>query len=439
MPDKIKSSTKNNMEQGRLRFNRLEKWLEWQESLHFTAIELGLERCKRVADNMGLLKPTYNVISVAGTNGKGSSITLLDKILRDAGYKIGRYTSPHLLKYNERICINGENVSDTELCESFDRIDRARGDISLTYFEFGTLTALDLFRQHNVELALLEVGLGGRLDAVNVLDADVALITSIDIDHQQWLGNDRESIAREKAGIFRNKAIAVCSDSNPPQSLLNCAAALGTPLSIAGRDYQYSSNDDSWSWESKDLSLRDLPRPMQYCDFQLQNAAGVLMVLDKIQHEYPVSKENIAQGLNSFRIDGRMQIIPGEVTKILDVAHNSQSVKVLVENLNVIPCVGQTHILVGMLKDKDHGEVLKVLSEVADTWSVVTLAQERGSEAKMLLSDLSSLGIEENITEFKNVDDALTSLHQTSKSGDRIVITGSFLTVGEALRKLNEK
>lgn len=439
MPDKIKSPSKTSLKPGRLRFNRLEKWLEWQESLHFTAIELGLERCKRVADNMGLLKPSYNVISVAGTNGKGSSITLLDKILCKAGYKIGLYTSPHLLKYNERICINGEQVSDNELCESFDRIDRARGDISLTYFEFGTLAALDIFRQHNVELALLEVGLGGRLDAVNVLDADVALITSIDIDHQQWLGDNRESIAREKAGIFRNKAIAVCSDPNPPQSLLNCASALGTPLSIAGRDYQYSDNGDCWTWQSKDLSLKVLPRPMQHCDFQLQNAAGVLMVLNKIQHDYPVSEENIAQGLNSFRLDGRMQIIPGEVTKILDVAHNSQSVEALLVNLKAIPCLGKTHLLVGMLKDKDHAEVLKALSEVADTWSIVTLAQERGSDAKTLLSDLSSLGIEENVTEFRNVDEALEGLHKSSQSGDRIVITGSFLTVGAALRKLNER
>lgn len=437
MPNKIKSISKSGIESGQLRFNRLEKWLEWQESLHFTAIELGLERCRRVANNMGLLKPSYNVISVAGTNGKGSSITLLDQILRNANYKVGRYTSPHLLKYNERICINGEEVSDTELCESFDRIDRARGDISLTYFEFGTLAALDLFRQHNVELAILEVGLGGRLDAVNVLDADVALITSIDIDHQQWLGDNRESIAREKAGIFRNKALAICSDPNPPQSLLDCADALGTPLSVAGRDYNYSSHDDRWSWKSSNFSLEDLPRPMQYCDFQLQNAAGVLMVLDKIQHEYPVSEEDIKQGLNSFRLNGRMQIIPGEVARILDVAHNSQSVKVLVENLKEIPCVGQTHILVGMLKDKDHPKVLKVLSEVADSWSIVTLYQDRGCDAKTLISDLDVLGIKDNVSEFKNVEQALDQLHQSSKPGDRIVITGSFLTVGAALRHLS--
>ncbi|MBL1141320.1 MAG: bifunctional tetrahydrofolate synthase/dihydrofolate synthase [Proteobacteria bacterium] len=438
MPNKIKSISKSGIASGQLRFNRLEKWLEWQESLHFTAIELGLERCRRVADNMGLLKPSYNVISVAGTNGKGSSITLLDKILRNANYKVGRYISPHLLKYNERICINGKEVSDTELCESFDRIDRARGDISLTYFEFGTLAALDLFRQHNVELAILEVGLGGRLDAVNVLDADVALVTSIDIDHQQWLGDNRESIAREKAGIFRNKALAVCSDPEPPQSLLDCANALGTPLCVAGRDYNYTTDKDKWSWKSEDLSLEELPRPMQYCDFQLQNAAGVLKVLEKIHHDYPVSEDNIKQGLTSFRLNGRMQIIPGKVAKILDVAHNSQSVKVLVKNLKEIPCVGKTHLLVGMLKDKDHREVLKVLSEAADSWSIVTLSDDRGSDAKTLLSDLDELGIKENVSEFKDVEEALECLNKSSRSGDRVVVTGSFLTVGAALRYLKE-
>jgi dihydrofolate synthase/folylpolyglutamate synthase len=361
---------------------------------------------------------------------------MLDKILRNADYKIGCYTSPHLLKYNERICINGEEVSDAELCESFDRIDRARGDISLTYFEFGTIAALDLFRQHNVDLAILEVGLGGRLDAVNVLDADVALITTIDIDHQQWLGDNRECIAREKAGIFRNKALAVCSDPNPPQSLLDCAEALGTPISVSGSEYSYSINDDTWSWSSNETSLEELPRPMQYCDFQLQNAAGVLMVLDKIQHEYPVSVENIKQGLNSFRLNGRMQIIPGEVAKILDVAHNRESVKVLVENLRKMPCLGKTHILVGMLKDKDHLEVFKVLKKVADSWSIVTLPLDRGCDAQTLLSDLKILGVDENVSDFENTDEALNKLQQLAVSGDRIVITGSFITVGAALRQL---
>jgi dihydrofolate synthase/folylpolyglutamate synthase len=421
----------------RLRFRSIDKWLHWQESLHFTAIELGLERCRRVANNMGLLNPSYNVISVAGTNGKGSSIIMLDRILRNAGYKIGRYTSPHLLRYNERICINGNQVSDAELCESFDRIDRARGDISLTYFEFGTLAALDLFRQHNVQLAILEVGLGGRLDAVNILDADISLITSIDIDHQEWLGNNRESIGREKAGIFRNLAPAICSEPNPPQSLLDCSEALGTPISILGSDYQFNLINDTWSWSTKDTRIERLPRPMKYCDFQIQNASGVLMLLAKIQDEYPVSTENIKQGLSSFRLKGRFQIIPGAIPKILDVAHNRQSIKALVTNLKMIPCYGKTHIILGMLKDKDHQRVIKELIEITDTWHFVSISQDRGIEAKILTSKLKALGRLENISEYSNVEEALDKIHKLSMPDDRIIITGSFYTVGAAIRYLN--
>ena len=421
----------------RLRFRSIDKWLHWQESLHFTAIELGLERCRRVANNMGLLNPSYNVISVAGTNGKGSSIIMLDRILRNAGYKIGRYTSPHLLRYNERICINGNEVSDTELCESFDRIDRARGDISLTYFEFGTLAALDLFRQHNVQLAILEVGLGGRLDAVNILDADISLITSIDIDHQEWLGNNRESIGREKAGIFRNLAPAICSEPNPPQSLLDCSEALGTPISILGSDYQFNLINDTWSWSTKDTRIERLPRPMKYCDFQIQNASGVLMLLAKIQDEYPVSTENIKQGLSSFRLKGRFQIIPGAIPKILDVAHNRQSIKALVTNLKMIPCYGKTHIILGMLKDKDHQSVIKELIEITDTWHFVSISQDRGIEAKILTSKLKALSRLENISEYSNVEEALDKIHKLSMPDDRIIITGSFYTVGAAIRYLN--
>ena len=429
--------TSSEVNANRLRFRSIDKWLHWQESLHFTAIELGLERCRRVANNMGLLNPSYNVISVAGTNGKGSSIIMLDRILRNAGYKIGRYTSPHLLRYNERICINGNEATDTELCESFDRIDRARGDISLTYFEFGTLAALDLFRQHNVQLAILEVGLGGRLDAVNILDADISLITSIDIDHQQWLGNNRESIGREKAGIFRNLAPAICSEPNPPQSLLDCSEALGTPISILGSDYQFNLINDTWSWSTKDTHIERLPRPMKYCDFQIQNASGVLMLLAKIQDEYPVSTENIKQGLSSFRLEGRFQIIPGAIPKILDVAHNRQSIKALVNNLKMIPCYGKTHIILGMLKDKDHQRVIKELIEITDTWHFVSISQDRGIEAKILTSKLKALGRLENISEYSNVGEALDKIHKLSMPDDRIIITGSFYTVGAAIRYLN--
>ncbi len=422
--------------QGKLRFNRLEQWLNWQESLHFTAIELGLERCRRVANNMGMLKPAHTVISVAGTNGKGSSVNMLDAILRQAGYRVGRYTSPHLLKYNERICIDGLPVSDDDLCESFDRIDRARGDISLTYFEFGTLAALDLFRQAQIDIAILEVGLGGRLDAVNILDADIALICSIDLDHQQWLGDSRESIGREKAGILRNKAPAICSDPNPPQTILDCAEALGTPIYIASHDFHYNSEGQYWSWLTDSNKLTELPRPMQYCDFQLQNAAGVMMVLEKIKQQYPVSIDHIRQGLSSFRLSGRMQLIPGEVQKILDVAHNRQSVQALINNLKSIPCQGKTHLLVGMLKDKDHKYFLQELNEIADSWNIISIKQERGCEAQYLVNSLNELNIINEVYAFDCVSDALSDLHERALAGDRIVITGSFLTVGAALREM---
>ena len=435
MKNKLRKMNETNT--NKLRFRSLEKWLQWQESLHFTAVELGLERCRRVANNMGLLNSSYNVISVAGTNGKGSSISLLDRILRSAGYKVGRYTSPHLLKYNERICVNGEQATDAELCESFDRIDRARGDISLTYFEFGTLAALDLFRQRNVQIAILEVGLGGRLDAINILDADVALITSIDIDHQEWLGNDRESIAREKAGIFRNLSPAICSDPNPPKSLLDCSKALGTPISLLGRDYQFSYSDTSWAWRSKDMSLEGLPRPMKYCNFQIQNASGVLMVLANIQDEYPVSIENIKHALGSFRLSGRFQIIPGDIPKILDVAHNRESIKALVENLKMVSCQGKTHIILGMLKGKEHRQVIKELEVVADSWHFVSIPHERGIEAKKLASEFRAINKSKDVSEYSSMREALDKIRKLSMPDDRIVITGSFYTVGAAIQYLN--
>ena len=419
---------------GRPRFKRLEQWLKWQEGLHFTAIELGLERCRQVAANLGLLRPAHSVISVAGTNGKGSSVVLLDEILRAAGYRTGRYTSPHLLRYNERVCVNGREIGADELCAVFERIDRARAGISLTYFEFGTLAALALFRAHQVEVALLEVGLGGRLDAVNVLDADAALITSIDLDHQQWLGDNRERIAREKAGILRNGAPAVCSDPNPPQAILDCAGALGAPLSLPGRDYFYAINGDHWDWRSAATELTNLPRPLRYSDFQVQNAAGVLMLLDKIRPAYPVDRAAVQAGINRFRLNGRLQIIPGEVQQVLDVAHNPQAARALAENLCLIPCVGKTHILIGMLKDKDHRGVLKPLNTVADSWNIVSLAGQRGASAPALMAELKSLGVSQPVRAFAAVKPALERLSRAARPGDRIVITGSFITVGEALR-----
>ncbi len=420
-----------------LRFSTLSEWLTWQESLHFTAVELGLDRCRCVAINMGLLNPDFQVISVAGTNGKGSSVAMLDLMLRNSGYQVGCYTSPHLIRYNERITINGNEVSDDQLCESFDRIDRARGDISLTYFEFGTLAALDLFKVSNIDIAILEVGLGGRLDAVNILDADIALVSSIDLDHEQWLGNDRNSIAREKAGIFRSLSPAVCSDTEPPQSLIDYATKLGTPLYLHGRDFYIEMEENTWSWHSANVHYCDLPKPVRYGDFQIFNAAGVLMALTLLNDRYSVAKESIRQGLQDFRLNGRLQIIPGETQIILDVAHNRQAAGTLVENLRELPCNGATHVLIGMLKDKDRGAVFETLSPIVDVWHTVSLPQDRGADAETLCADLRQTGFTGEKHMYESVASAKEVILASAKQGDRLVVTGSFLTVGAAIQHLN--
>ncbi len=416
-----------------MRFNTLQEWLTWQESLHFTSIELGLDRCMAVAEKMGLLQPDYAVISVAGTNGKGSSVNMLKNILIKAGYNTGSYTSPHLIRYNERICINGVEVTDEMLCASFDRIDRARGDISLTYFEFGTLAALDIFRHAGIDIAILEVGLGGRLDAVNCVDANVALITAIDLDHENWLGPDRESIGREKAGIMRGDAPAICSDPNPPASLFEHAKELDTQFYIPGRDYRHKITADTWQWQWGSVKYSGLPRPSLYNPEQMTNAAGVLMALTIISDRFPVTIEAIRQGLQEFNLNGRFQIVPDKAQLILDVAHNRQSAALLVRNLKGLPVQGNTHIIIGMLKDKNHHAIFQEISQVADFWHIVTLDGPRGSDSHTLSEELAAMGLNRNINCYNSVADAVNSVREIVEPQDRIVITGSFLTVGAAI------
>jgi len=419
-----------------MRFNNLNEWLEWQEELHFTAIEMGLDRCSAVAENMGLLNPDFTVISVAGTNGKGSSVTMMDSILGNSGYKTGCYTSPHFIRYNERVKLGGVEVTDEMLCESFSRIDHARGDISLTYFEFGTLAALDIFHNANIDVALLEVGLGGRLDAVNCLDADVALISSIDLDHMQWLGMDRESIAREKAGIFRENKPAVCSDPHPPEAVLGYAEEIGATLYIPGRDFNYHLSDDNWSWQWNSVAYENLPRPGQYNSCQIQNAAGVLMVLNTLKSILPVDAGAIEKGLENFSLTGRFQMLTGGRQTILDVAHNPQAARTLVHNLKEFPNSGKTHVIIGMLKDKDQTGVLSELVEIADYWHTVTTSCSRGSNSKILKKELLELGVTAPISENDTVVDAFLRLENKTGMHDRIVVTGSFLSVGEAMKHL---
>jgi len=419
-----------------MRFKSLEDWLAWQEELHFTSIELGLERCVTVARRMGLLHPDYTVISVAGTNGKGSSVNMLRSILTHSGYATGCYSSPHLVRYNERISLNGVEVSDEMLCGAFDRVDRVRGDISLTYFEFGTLAALDIFQHAGIDVAVLEVGLGGRLDAVNCLDADAALITAIELDHENWLGRDRESIAREKAGIMRSGSVAVCSDPEPPQSLLDHAAALGIHLSLPGRDYSHHITNTCWEWQSGATVLCGLPRPSLYNTRQMENAAGVMMVLHSLSDRLPVDPRAIRRGLEEFNLSGRFQIVPDRAQLILDVAHNRQAMELLVQNLRGLPVKGSTHVLIGMLKDKNHTAIFNEIRDIADFWHLVTLEGPRGTDSDILRKELAALGISGNVTVYPSVADALNQIRTMVGPQDRIVVTGSFLTVGAAMKHL---
>ncbi|KHD08253.1 hypothetical protein PN36_19195 [Candidatus Thiomargarita nelsonii] len=407
----------------------LNQWLDWQTSLHPHEIELGLTRCRTVAQRLNLLPPRFPIISVAGTNGKGSSVILLDAILTAAGYRMGRFTSPHLLRYNERISIAGHEADDAEICQAFRLIEEVRDDISLTFFEFSTLAALLIFQRNDVDFAVLEVGLGGRLDAVNIVDPKIALVTAIDIDHVEWLGHDRESIGFEKAGIFRAGCPAVCSDAQPPQSLIKHAEQLQAPLYYLDRDFAYQkSSDKTWIWQRMNKTqTQQLPLPNLPGEFQLQNAAGVLMVLELLN--FPVAKKAIHQGLINATLPGRFQILPG---CILDVAHNPLGARVLAQLLAQQSCQGETHAVVGMLKDKDIATVLAIMQDVIHHWHVAPLNTPRSASAQSLVEHLTAIGAS-HIHSYPSIAAAYTH----AQKGDRIVVFGSFYTVSEILQTSN--
>jgi dihydrofolate synthase/folylpolyglutamate synthase len=413
-----------------MRFHSLEAWLSWQESLHPSAIDLGLERPGRVLQTLGLDSPSHTVITVAGTNGKGSSVAMLESILLAAGYRVGCYTSPHLLRYNERVRIDGKPVDDMRLCAAFERIDHARGEISLTYFEFGTLAAFEIFDSAGLDVVVLEVGMGGRLDAVNLLDADVALVTAIDIDHAAWLGDDREAIGYEKAGIFRQGKAAVCSDPQPPHSLLRHAEEVGAPLHQLEREYRYVQEGESWRWQGQSMSREALPLPALRGRFQLQNAAGVLMVLELLAERLPVAVQHLRQGLHALTLPGRFQVIPGEVTTILDVAHNPQSAAALAQNLAAMPVTGTTHAVVAMLADKAMEEVVQLLRDVVEHWYAAGLDVYRGADSATMAAAVDASG---SVQGYPDVGAALTAAKAAAHLGDRIVIFGSFHTVAAAM------
>jgi len=414
-----------------MRFTTLRDWLLWQENLHSRTVDLGLERVRAVLRQLQPEPPPFTVITIGGTNGKGSSVAFLEAILRAAGYRVGAYTSPHLLRYNERIRLNGTEVDDQSLCEAFSRIDTVRGNLTLTYFEFGALAALELFCRARVEVAVLEVGLGGRLDAVNVVDADAALVTSIDLDHTDWLGVDRDSIAYEKAGIFRPDRPAICADPDPPPRLIEQAHRMGARLLRLGCDYSFARLSGHWRWQSAELQLDALPIPKLAGDQQLNNAAAVLTTLASLQQKLPVSSDAIRTGLADADLPGRFQIIPGPVEWILDVAHNPRAAAVLAQNLRVRPCSGRTLAIMGLLADKDARGVIEALTHTADTWYAVTLEGMRGRTAAALTMLLHEAGA--SATAVANIQDACQMALAAARPGDRIIVLGSFHTVAPVL------
>ena len=423
-----------------MRFSSLSQWLEWQEQLHFRDIDPGLERVGQVWRHMGgSSRLPFKVVTVAGTNGKGSSVAITAAILQAAGYSVATYTSPHLLRYNERICINGEPCQDAEICEAFQRIDDARDDISLTYFEFATLAASDIFSRRGVDMAVMEVGMGGRLDAVNLFDSDVALITPISLDHMIWLGDTCEQIGREKAGIIRADKPLVCSETTPPQSVLDYAALLNASSYICGRDYSFEDRDTHWSWQNPSVELDNLPLPALTGKYQLQNSAAVIQVCQLLnQQGASIPEQAIRQGLKKIRLAGRFQVIAGPVTRILDVTHNQQGAENLRSLLMETAGKGKTYAVLGMLKDKDSKAVAEILNPVIDFWFLAGLGGDRGLSAGELSDNLSPIVGNKKLGCFDLVSDAYQAAMAEAATEDRILIFGSFHTVEAVMRIMPE-
>ena len=423
-----------------MRFSSLQEWLNWQETLHPSTIELGLDRVTTVFKRLHPTLPSVPVITVAGTNGKGSSVALLESIYQSGGYQTGVYASPHLLRYNERIHLNGEEVSDDKICEAFERIDQARlennEEISLTYFEFGTLAALDIFFRAKPDIIVLEVGLGGRLDAVNIIDADVALITSIGIDHTAWLGHDRETIAKEKAGIMRAGRPVIFSSPDMPKSIADKAKEVGAVLFQRGKDFDWQNGTGyaAWDWKSNTLQRSALPHSNLRGTHQLDNAAGVLMVIEQLADRLSINQKQIKDGLLSVTITGRFQCQFGQPMHILDVAHNESSMACLAELLELQVCGGNNVAVLGMLDDKAHAESLAVMLPEIKHWYVTDLDVPRGAKAEKLAAVLKDLDKNTRVDCFKNVEQAISAADASAEEGDRVIIFGSFHTVELALR-----
>ena len=412
--------------------NTLAEWLTHLESLHPKSIALGLERVAQVKQRLNL-DPEFPIIVVGGTNGKGSVSAMLESILHAAGYRVGCYTSPHLLHYNERVRIEKKQASDAELCASFEQIECVRGDIPLTYFEFGTLAAMQCFIARKVDVAILEVGLGGRLDAVNIFDGDCAVVTSVDIDHTDYLGGTREQIAFEKAGIFRKGRVAICADNDVPQAIRTQAQQVGAELWCIASEFSFTTHQGQWDYRSKVGTRSSLPYPALRGAFQLHNASAALAALDALKERLPVSMEAVRRGLNEVQLAGRFQFVPGKPSLILDVAHNPHAARSLAQNLASLPPCPHTYAVFAMLRDKDMVGVAAALDAHIDTWLVAGIDTARGATAGELEQVLQQGRVRGGIRVFSSIAEALRYAYNTAGENDRIAAFGSFHTVAEVM------
>jgi dihydrofolate synthase/folylpolyglutamate synthase len=412
--------------------NTLADWLAYLESLHPKTIALGLERIAQVKQRLNL-QPDFTIIAVGGTNGKGSVCAMLESMLHAAGYRVGCYTSPHLLNYNERVRVAKQQVTDAELCASFEKIEQVRRDVPLTYFEFGTLAAMQVFIDSQVEVAILEVGLGGRLDAVNVFDNDCAVIASVDIDHTDYLGGTREQIAFEKAGIFRAGKVAICSDADMPRAVAEHARKIGADLWRIGHEFSFTPHRGQWDYRSKVNSRNALPYPALRGSYQLDNASAALAVLDALKYKLPVSMEAVRRGFGEVQLAGRFQFVPGKPAMIMDVAHNPHAAKSLAQNLASLPPCQHTFAVFAMLKDKDIAGVASALDPYVDTWLPAGLDTPRGATPENLELVLEQCRVRGEINIRKDIPDALSYAYKAAGENDRIILFGSFYTVAEAM------
>ena len=410
----------------------LQDWLAYIERVHPSTIEMGLERIAQVKQKLGLA-PAFTIITVGGTNGKGSACAMLEAILSEAGYRVGCYTSPHLIRYNERVKIARAEPCDEALIEAFKVVDAARGDVALTYFEFGTLAAMWLFEKSRIDVAVLEVGLGGRLDAVNAFDADCALLMSVALDHMEYLGDTREAIGYEKAGIFRAGRPAICADAEPPASVVAHAERVGARLLLIGRDFSFQSQLQQWRYQGPQGQRHGLPHPSLRGVYQIANAAAVLTALDALRQHLPVSANAIRTGLLTAENPARFQVLPGRPIVILDVAHNPAAAHALAMSLRAMRCEGRTYAVFAVLKDKDIAGVVEAMRENIDEWLIAPTTGPRGADISVLCEALARAGVSKAIFACENVAAAYVLACERAAETDRIVIFGSFHTVAAVM------